>query len=265
VTSEELESKKFELDQEIRRAEIALRENELQVRKDEVAAQHRLTDAQVSQSKYFKWTNPATVALVGALIALIGNVMVSYRSTGSAERVALENNRLQKQISDSTMQNNVALEHLKDEAGSIVEVIKDSGGDQLKVKAGICMLLKLNTLKSESTVKDALNYVNNLGGCETQAEKVPQEQWLPASLAIPGCGESGCYLPYSVCGLVPANMRATGNTRGFGDTFAGAWGDWQGPAAVLSKEGSDYVCRTFMQHSHNVARSVSFQFEVKPK
>ncbi len=207
MASEELESKKLELDQEIRRAEIELRKDELQVRKKEVEAQNRLLDAQVSQSKHFRWTNPATVALLGALIALIGNVAVTYRSTGSAERIASTNGQLQKDLADSTAQNNVALEKLKDEAASIVEVIKNSGGDPGKVKAGVCMLLKLNTIKSESTVRDALNYVNSLGGCETQTEKVPQEQWLSTSLTIPGCGNSGCIVPFSVCGLVPANMK----------------------------------------------------------
>jgi hypothetical protein len=263
--NEELESKKLELDQEIRRAEIGLRKDELEVRKGEVEAQNRLLDVQVSQSKHFKWTNPATVALLAALLALIGNIAVSYRSTGSAERITSANAQLQKDLADSTAQNNLALEKLKDEAGSIVEVIKNSGGDQGKVKAGVCMLLKLRTIKSESTVKDALNYVNSLGGCETQTEKAPQEQWLPTSLAIPGCGNSGCTVPYSVCGLVPANMKATGRTRAFADTFAGAWGDWQGPANVVTKDGSDYVCRVFVQHSHNVARNVSFEFEVVPK
>lgn len=64
----------------------------------------------------------------------------------------------------------------------------------------------------------------------------------------------------SVCGSVPSGMKPTGSTRNFIDSFSGAWGDWQGPPSF----GSDKVCRVFNQHSHNVTRAVSFQYEVVP-
>jgi hypothetical protein len=57
-----------------------------------------------------------------------------------------------------------------------------------------------------------------------------------------------------------ANTKTTGDTRNYVDSFGGAWGDWGGPPAITPTQ----VCRTFTQHSHNVTRTVSFQFEVVP-
>jgi hypothetical protein len=82
-------------------------------------------------------------------------------------------------------------------------------------------------------------------------------EWLKASLTIPGCGQSGCYAPANVCGPLPTGKRFTGNTRNYIDSFALGWGQWgDGPVADGQR-----VCRYFIQHSHNVQRDVSFEYE----
>jgi hypothetical protein len=92
----------------------------------------------------------------------------------------------------------------------------------------------------------------------TPSHPVPQTEWLRASLTIPGCGQSGCYAPANVCGPLPAGKRFTGNTRSYIDSFALGWGQWgDGPVADGQR-----VCRYFIQHSHNVQREVSFEYEV---
>jgi hypothetical protein len=140
--------------------------------------------------------------------------------------------------------------------------------DPEKVKNGLCLLLRVRALKTTSTIAAVQSYVDARGGCDsalagnatssTGASGSVTSEWLTASKYIPGCGESGCYQPTQVCGAIPADKHATGNVRNFGDSFNGAWGEWGAPAAVTGSS----VCRVFIQHSHNVARTASFQYEV---
>jgi hypothetical protein len=91
------------------------------------------------------------------------------------------------------------------------------------------------------------------------APAAPATEWLTAKLSIPGCGDSGCYKPAQVCGPIPAGKTFTGNARNFVDSFNLAWGEWE-KNNPLPDGGR--VCRWFIQHSHNVQREVSFEYEV---
>jgi hypothetical protein len=84
-------------------------------------------------------------------------------------------------------------------------------------------------------------------------------EWLRAEVSIPGCGDSGCYKPTQVCGPIPSGKTFTGNARSFVDSFNLAWGEWE-KNNPLPDGGR--VCRWFIQHSHNVERKVSFEYEV---
>lgn len=145
------------------------------------------------------------------------------------------------------------LETVRAEDNSVLEIVKLS--DPAKIHDGLCMLLKLHSIRTDTTNAGANNYLG-ANGCGT----APAAHWETTSLTVPGCGVSGCYAAHDVCGPVPPGMRATGNTRNFTDSFGGAWGDWLGQATTSSTQ----VCRTFNQHSHNVQRVVSFQYEVTP-
>jgi len=87
----------------------------------------------------------------------------------------------------------------------------------------------------------------------------PASEWLTAKATIPGCGDSGCYKPAKVCGPIPAGKTYTGNSRNFVDSFNLAWGEWEKNNPL--PDGSQ-VCRWFIQHSHNVTREVSFEYEL---
>ena len=182
------------------------------------------------------------------------------------------------------------MEAAKSERTSILEVLKLSEPE--KVRTRLCALLKLNQIPSAQTNAALSAYLSANGDCDpspaspdlrmfppagsassaaagsgpasspsgTVAPPPAQPNWIPASSVIPGCGSSGCYLTYNVCGDVPPNMRPTGNIRSSTDSFVG-WGDWDGTPELT--EGK--VCRRYIQHSHNQTRTVSYQFEVVPK
>jgi hypothetical protein len=178
------------------------------------------------------------------------------------------NAKYQRDLADSTNQNQAYLESVRAENANILEIVKM--GDPDKVRSGLCLLVKLNSIKSSATNAGIQSYLVEHQGCSAEGGQKPptgsptpstsRADWVTASLVVPGCGNSGCYQNYSVCGSAPANTKTTGNIRNSVDSFGGAWGDWSGPPAVTPTQ----VCRTFTQHSHNVTRTVPFQFEVVP-
>lgn len=208
------------------------------------------------EAKRSRISNPLVVAIIGAIVVGLGNILVTSINARSSEGIALQNSNAQRDMTQAQIYNSTAQENMKAENSSILEVVKLSDKD--KVKSGLCLLLKLNSIKTDSTNLAVRNYVKEHDGCEEA--KPPEAQWLTATATVPGCGISGCNQGTSVCGQVPAGMKPTGNTRNFVDSFSGAWGDWVGAPSIAS----DKVCRIFNQHSHNVTRSVSFQYEVVP-
>jgi hypothetical protein len=221
----------------------------LNVAKDELAFKRR--EAQLS-----RFFNPLLVAIIGAILVGLGNVGVSYINARSAEAIAEQNAKVQTDMTQAQIYNSTAQENMKAENSSVLEVIKLNDPD--KVRNGLCLLLKLNSIKTDNTNLAVRGYVKEHNGCDEP--KPPEAQWQTASATVPGCGFSGCYQGTLVCGPVPSGMKPTGNTRNFIDSFSGAWGDWEGAPSF----GSDKVCRVFSQHSHNVTRAVSFQYEVVP-
>lgn len=74
---------------------------------------------------------------------------------------------------------------------------------------------------------------------------------------IPGCGISGCYAPYRMCVDVPAGSTPI-DIVAYHDSFAG-WGDFGGKERTATG-----FCATYLQHSHNVTRIVSFDVSYRP-
>lgn len=68
---------------------------------------------------------------------------------------------------------------------------------------------------------------------------------------IPGCGVSGCYQPYDICVDVPPGAVPLSITRYY-DSFSG-WGEFINPRKTATG-----FCASYVQHSHNVTRIVSF-------
>lgn len=213
-------------------------------------------DFREREAKRSRIFNPLVVAIIGAIVVGLGNILVSSLSARSSEKIAAQNAKVQADMAQAQIYNSSAQENMKAENASILEVVKLSDKD--KVMNGLCLLLKLNSIKTDNTNVAVRNYVKEQNGCEEI--KPPEAQWNIASANIPGCGFSGCNQGTLVCGTVPPGMKPTGNTRNFVDSFSGAWGDWVGSPSIAP----DKVCRSFNQHSHNVARSVSFQYEVVP-
>lgn len=214
-----------------------IREQELKIRQEELRLKQQ-------EAKRSKGNSPLMVAVIGAILVGLVNIYVSDISAKSAEHLA------QIARETSSQQQLIAAENT-----DILEVVKLSKPED--VQSGLCRLLQFNMIKTPSTNQMLNDYLNKHQGCE---EKPPAAQWLSKTQSIPGCGSSGCYTSVNVCGDIPAGMTATGNVRNFTDSFSGAWGDWQGAATVSSNQ----VCRIFQQHSHNVERVVSFQYEVLP-
>jgi hypothetical protein len=252
------------LDTEIKLREIALKEAEAKRLADEF-------EFKKQESERSRWTNPIFVAIIGAIFVGTGNFAVS-----------IVNGRAQRNLLDLSNQQSDSQENTRAENASILELIKT--GDSEKVLTGFCLLQSLNSIHSPLTVAGVQIYITDHHGCRKQtlgtATTSPDSgrpttspdfgkpttsgnsaEWISTGpKTIAGCGTSGCYAPTLVCGSVPANTKPTGNTRNFVDTFAGAWGEWTGTPSPSPTE----VCRTFIQHSHNVQRVVSFEFEVVP-
>lgn len=259
-SGDQLAYEKFLFDKRIALREIDLKEKEAS----------RLA----RESARSRWTNPFIVAVIGAVFVGIGNAVVSVL-----------NGEYQRKITTQISANQGDMEAAKSERNSVLEVIKLSEPE--KVRTRLCVLLKLNQITSEQTNRAVQSYLNANRGCDpapstpdpflaTPASAAstpstgaasapplpppPRVTWIPASMTIPGCGNSGCYLTYNVCGTVPPDMKATGNIRSSTDSFSG-WGDWNGAPVVT--DGS--VCRSYTQHSHNQTRTVAYQFEVVQK
>jgi hypothetical protein len=228
------------------------------------------------ESARSRWTNPIVVAVLGAILVGIGNAVVSVL-----------NGKYQRGIAAAISQRQGDMESAKSERASVLEVIKLSEPD--KIRARLCILLKLNQIPSEQTNRAVQSYLNANKGCDpapstpdpfmtspaasagaASAASSPagpasmpapiKSTWIQATLTVPGCGNSGCYLTYNVCGAVPEDMKATGNIRSSTDSFSG-WGEWTG--GVVVTDGT--VCRSYTQHSHNQIRTVAYQFEVLPR
>lgn len=114
----------------------------------------------------------------------------------------------------------------------MLEVVKL--GDPEKVLAGLCLLVKLNSIKSPAANYAVQSYLAEHHGCPTTT---PKPDWVTAQLTIPGCGESGCNAQYQVCGSAPVNTKTTGNVRNYIDTFGNAWGDWVGASCHYTDPG----------------------------
>lgn len=208
---------------------------------------------EASLSRFF---NPLLVAIIGAILVGIVNIYVSHESAKSSEAIAQKNVKSSESIAQNARESVTQQQIMMAENTNILEVIKLSEPE--KVRGGLCLLIKLNAVKTADTNLAIRDYLKGHNGCEDP--KPPEAQWLTANASVPGCGISGCYQATSVCGPVPTGMKPTGTTRNFIDSFSGAWGDWEGVPSF----GSDKVCRVFNQHSHNVTRAVSFQYEVVP-
>jgi hypothetical protein len=247
---DQIQREQFAFDRKIRSKEIELKEAEATRLAEELKIKQR-------DSERSRWTNPFIVAIIGATAVGICSAAVSVL-----------NAKYQRDLADSTNQNQAYLESVRAENANILEIVKL--GDPDKVRSGLCLLVKLNSIKSSAAHAGIQSYLVEHQGCSAEEGPKPsigsptlppsRADWVTASLVVPGCGNSGCYQNFSVCGSAPANTKTTGNIRNSIDSFGGAWGDWSGPPAVTPTQ----VCRTFTQHSHNVTRTVSFQFEVVP-
>jgi hypothetical protein len=221
----------------------------LQLGRQDLAFKQR----EASLSRFF---NPLLVAIIGAILVGIVNIYVSHLSAKSSEAIAQANVKSSESIAQNARESATQQEIMMAENTNILEVIKL--GEPEKVRGGLCLLIKLNAIKTADTNLAVRAYLKEHNGCDEP--KPPEAQWLTANATVPGCGTSGCYQATSVCGSIPSGMKPTGSTRNFIDSFSGAWGDWEGAPSF----GSDKVCRVFNQHSHNVTRAVSFQYEVVP-
>jgi hypothetical protein len=241
TAADQIEREKFEFDQKMRLKEIELKEAEATRLTEELKIKQR-------DSERSRWTNPFIVAIIGATAVGIFSAAVSVL-----------NANYQRDLADSTNQNQAYLESVRAENANILEIVKL--GDPDKIRSGLCLLVKLNSIKSSAANAGIQSYLVEHQGCSAEAGQKPSiASWVTASLVIPGCGNSGCYQTVMVCGSAPANTKTTGNIRNSVDSFGGAWGDWSGPPLVTPTQ----ICRAFIQHSHNVTRTVSFQFEVVP-
>lgn len=242
-----LEREKFELDKTARTSEIALKQAEV----DHLAAELELKKQDALRSR---WTNPFIVAIIGAILVGVGNIAVTVFNGSSQRNLEQSTAEHQKQLADRNNNYSNALETLREENADLLEVVKL--GDPEKVLAGLCLLVKFNSINSPATKYAVQSYLADHHGCPT----TPKPDWVTAQLTIPGCGESGCNAQYQVCGSAPENTKTNGNVRNYTDSFGNAWGDWVGPPVITATQ----VCRVFNQHSHNITRTVSFQFEVVP-
>jgi len=68
---------------------------------------------------------------------------------------------------------------------------------------------------------------------------------------VPGCGVSGCYASYDFCVPVPPETIPISITHYY-DSFSG-WGEF-----TNQRQTPNGFCATYVQHSHNVTRIVSF-------
>jgi hypothetical protein len=243
-----LEREKFEFEKKMRVEELELKKSEARRLAEELKIKQR-------ESRWARWANPLIVAVIGAVAIALGNAQISKFNARSA-----------RDLSDSTNSNLAYLENIRSENTSVLEVVKLA--DPEKIRSGLCLLLKLNSIKLDTTNAAVQSYLVAHKGCETApsatvadpAANPPRSDWINASLVVPGCGTSGCYADFNVCGSAPGNTKPTGNIRNSVDSFGGAWGDWSGTPQVSASQ----VCRKFTQHSHNVTRTVSYQFEVAP-
>lgn len=199
-----------------------------------------------------KSNGPMIAVIAAAIIALAGTAFTAFITV----YITNQTTRSQERIAEDNRQESGREENMREENGNIIEVVKLAEDE--KVHSGFCMLLKLNSIKTPAANEAVRNYIKETRPCGPLPP--PKAQWITKSQVIPGCGQSGCYATTNVCGQVPPGNKPTGNVQNFVDSFSGAWGDWIGTVAVEPT----MVCRQFGQHSHNVARTVSFDFEVVP-
>jgi hypothetical protein len=89
------------------------------------------------------------------------------------------------------------------------------------------------------------------------AQAEPTQIQIGQPQAIRGCGISGCYEPHRICVDVPAGATPI-DIVAYHDSFAG-WGDFGGKERTATG-----FCATYLQHSHNVTRIVSFDVSYRP-
>jgi hypothetical protein len=77
-------------------------------------------------------------------------------------------------------------------------------------------------------------------------------------VVVPGCGSSGCYAYHQVCVDVPAGAIPISIAQYY-DSFSG-WGEF-----TNQRQTATGFCATYVQHSHNVTRIVSFDVLYQPK
>jgi hypothetical protein len=242
------EREKFDFEKEAKNVEGIRADREIVVKENELKLKER-------QAKS-PWTNPLMVAVIGAMVVGLFNLKLSADNAREARKLSADNSAEAQKGREFQASNDT----FRAENSNVVEILKMN--DPEKIKNGFCLLLIAKALQTPSTIAAVQSYVDARGGCDSglvaHTNGTVTSEWLTASANIPGCGQSGCYQPAPVCGAIPAGEHATGNVRNFGDSFSGAWGEWGAPATATA--GS--VCRTFIQHSHNVSRTASFQYEV---
>jgi hypothetical protein len=236
LKTEDLERLKQET--ETKRKDAEFKREEVELKRQEVAFKKQELDRS-------RWWNPLFVAFIAALAAAIGNIVVTEMS-GRNQVAALER----------TSQQQTNNENLRAQHDAILEVLKSK--DPGQISTGLRLLLEVGLISDPALQETLKAYVSKATG--QQAE--PSTDWITVTQTIPGCGVSGCYTTTQVCGAAPPGTETTGQIRNRSDSFNLAWGDWgQSPTQV----GTTQMCLPFVQHSHNVARTVSYQFEIKKK
>jgi hypothetical protein len=125
-------------------------------------------DFREREAKRSRIFNPLVVAIIGAIVVGLGNILVTSLNARSSEKIAAQNAKVQADMAQAQIYNSSAQENMKAENASILEVVKL--GDKDKVMNGLCLLLRLNSIKTDNRGMSTGTYVPSTNCLKLVAE-----------------------------------------------------------------------------------------------
>jgi hypothetical protein len=170
-SDEPTEREKWNSDQRTKRIELALKRRELLIRERE--------------SRRARWSNPLVLAIIGAFLAAIGNIIASNYSNSEQREI--------ERLRNEATQN---LEKSKAESQLILEVVKTANPD--KAAVNLKFLVDTNLLTNEATRQAVELYVKNRSEGQGVALPSPAGATTSSNRDSIGCGISGVNLDIKI-------------------------------------------------------------------
>ncbi|HME10833.1 MAG TPA: PHB depolymerase family esterase [Bryobacteraceae bacterium] len=162
-------------------AELALRQHELEIREREQRRLDTESSARLEEMRRSRWSSPLVLAILGAALATLGNVAVSWLNGVEQRNLETDRANATLQVQEQNNKAQQSLEEFKADSARLLQMIGTSDPD--KAAANLQFLLDVGLVSNANTAARLK---------ESLANREPgQGPALPAAGSVPILGTPG--------------------------------------------------------------------------